>query len=295
VAAEYGQPAGAFGAGALSALYQHASRDWYWAAGYDGVGRDFRADSGFVPQVDVRTPSGAITRVFWGARDDWYTQINLGGAAWRTEDQSGQLIEQAVRVNGSVLAGMQTTVGGNWSRTTQYYAGVLYEGLPRIGVNAQTQPSGMIRLAINGSAGGAIDFTNNRRADQVQLRPSVELKLGRHVNLQADHTLRTLSAGGTRIFRADLTQLRLFYHFNVRSFVRAIVQYQDLDRNPAMYVVPVAADSRTLFGQFLFSYKLNPQTVLFVGYSDDRLAMNDQPLSQTGRTFFLKMGYAWLK
>jgi hypothetical protein len=295
VVAEYGQPAGAFGAGAISALYQHASREWYWAAGYDDFGREFRADSGFVPQVDIRNLSGQIARVFWGTRDDWYTQVNLGGAAWRVEDHSGQLIEQVVRVNGSIQAQMQTAVGGSWSRTTQYYAGVLYEGLPRVGFNAQVQPSGMIRLSINGNAGGAIDFTNRRRADQIQLQPTVELKLGRHVNLQADHTLRTLSADGTRIFRADLTQLRLFYHFNVRSFVRAIVQYQDLDRNQVMYTVPVTTDSRTMFTQFLFSYKLNPQTVLFLGYSDDRLGMADDPLSQTGRTFFLKVGYAWLK
>ena len=294
VVAEYGQPAGAFGAGALNALYQHASRNWYWAAGYDDFGREFRADSGFVPQVDIRNLSGQIARVFWGTRDDWYTQVNLGGAAMRVEDHSGQLIEQVIRVNGSIQAQMQTVVGGNWSRTTQYYAGVLYENLPRFGFNAQMQPSGMLRLAINGSIGGAVDFTNKRRADQVQLQPSAELKLGRHVNLQVDHTLRTLSAGGTRIFRADLTQLRLFYHFNVRSFVRGIVQYQKLERNPTMYVIPVLPDSRTMFTQFLFSYKLNPQTVLFLGYSDNRLGVEDDPVRQTNRTFFMKIGYAWL-
>jgi hypothetical protein len=81
----------------------------------------------------------------------------------------------------------------------------------------------------------------------------------------------------------------------VRSFVRAIVQYQDLERNPAMYAVPVTPDSRTMFTQFLFSYKLNPQTVLFAGYSDDRFGLEEDPLAQTNRTLFLKVGYAWLK
>ena len=180
------------------------------------------------------------------------------------------------------------------ARFGQYYQGVWYDALDQMRGNVQVQPSGALRLTFAASGGETVDFANNRRADQVQVRPAIELKLGRHVNLQVDHTLRTLSAGGTRIFRADLTQLWLFYHFNVRAFVRAIVQYQDLDRNPAMYVVPVTADSRTMFGQFLFSYKLNPQTVLFIGYSDDRLGMNDDPLWQTGRTFFLKVGYAWL-
>ncbi len=55
---------------------------------------------------------------------------------------------------------------------------------------------------------------------------------------------------------------------------------------------------RSLFTRFLFSYKVNPRTVLFVGYSDDRLGMLDPELTRTAltptsRTFFLKVGYAW--
>ena len=62
-----------------------------------------------------------------------------------------------------------------------------------------------------------------------------------------------------------------------------------------MYVMPVTSGSRTMFGQFLFSYKVNPQTVLFIGYSDDRVGPQDDPLVQTSRTFFLKVGYVWMK
>jgi hypothetical protein len=43
---------------------------------------------------------------------------------------------------------------------------------------------------------------------------------------------------------------------------------------------------------------VNPQTVLFVGYSDGRLGTLDEtftrtPVTLTGRTLFLKLGYAW--
>ena len=40
---------------------------------------------------------------------------------------------------------------------------------------------------------------------------------------------------GQTIFVANLSQGRLVYHFNARAFVRGIVQYRDLDRNPDMY------------------------------------------------------------
>jgi len=78
----------------------------------------------------------------------------------------------------------------------------------------------------------------------------------------------------------------------VRTFVRAIVQYRSVDRNVAVYTVPVDEFDEGLFGQFLFSYKVNPQTVLFIGYSDNQAGTRSYDLTRTNRTFFAKMGYA---
>ena len=44
----------------------------------------------------------------------------------------------------------------------------------------------------------------------------------------------------------------------------------------------------------VFSYKLNPQTVLFAGYSDSQLEDDlTRELEKTGRTLFFKLSYAW--
>jgi hypothetical protein len=109
------------------------------------------------------------------------------------------------------------------------------------------------------------------------------------------HTLQRLSFQGNQVFLVNLSQVRLIYNFNVRTFVRAIVQYMNLDQNPAMYSFPLDINTQTIFTQFLFSYKLNPQTVLFLGYSDNHLALTGFATAQTNRTFFIKIGYAWLK
>jgi hypothetical protein len=50
-----------------------------------------------------------------------------------------------------------------------------------------------------------------------------------------------------------------------------------------------------VFTQILFSYKLNPQTVLFLGYSDNYFGETGIDITQTDRTFFVKLGYAWTK
>ena len=52
--------------------------------------------------------------------------------------------------------------------------------------------------------------------------------------------------------------------------------------------------TRTLSSQLLFSYKLNPQTVLFLGYSDNSIGSEAVQLQRQNRTFFAKIGYAWV-
>jgi hypothetical protein len=97
---------------------------------------------------------------------------------------------------------------------------------------------------------------------------------------------------------AHLPQVRAVYNFSVRAFFRAILQSQSIERNPEQYELPVDRRTRTLFTQLLFSYKVNPQTVLFLGYSDNALGLltaelDRTDLARTDRTFFLKVGYAW--
>ena len=94
---------------------------------------------------------------------------------------------------------------------------------------------------------------------------------------------------GGNLFKADLTQLRATCQFNVRTFVRAIIQYQPTSRNPELYIVDrAAAESQSLCTQLLFSYKLNPQTVLFVGYSSTRFGNDSFDYAETDRTLSSK-------
>jgi hypothetical protein len=55
----------------------------------------------------------------------------------------------------------------------------------------------------------------------------------------------------------------------------------------------VDEETTTLFSQFIFSYKINPRTVLFLGYSDNHFGIVDVPLTRLNRTLFFKVGYAW--
>jgi hypothetical protein len=127
------------------------------------------------------------------------------------------------------------------------------------------------------------------------LSPLAEFGFGRHVSLNLRHNFQRLDLKGTEILQANLSQLRLVYNFNVRAFIRLILQHLYVSRNTELYQFPVDAITQTFFTQLLFSYKLNPQTVLFLGYSDNYLGMTDVDITQSDRTFFIKLGYAWTK
>lgn len=155
-------------------------------------------------------------------------------------------------------------------------------------------PTGDVSFELYGQLGDNIDFENTRKARVVSFQPSAELRLGRHLNLNLSYQDQKLRVPGGQLYDAQLAQTRIIYQFNIRTFVRAIFQYTDIGKNPSLYLAPVERRSKNLFTQLLFSYKINPQTVLFTGYSDTRLGVDVIRLTQTDRTFFVKLGYALL-
>jgi hypothetical protein len=156
------------------------------------------------------------------------------------------------------------------------------------------KPSGRSALSARGRFGDGVDYANNREAHGViQVTPAVEYRPASRVSLQFSYTLDQLSVDGGRLYQANLGQLKAVYHINVRTFVRAILQYTDISRDPDLYLFPVESRTRRFFSQYLFSFKLNPQTVIFVGYSDNSTSQPENDLRQQDRTFFVKLGYAW--
>ena len=172
------------------------------------------------------------------------------------------------------------------------FAGTLFD-LNAASLSYSLQPSSLAVLGVSGRIGQAIDFTNVRRSNQLSLSPSARLSLGRGLGVDLSHNFQRLSHEGDRVFTANLFQAKLIYNFDVRTFVRGIVQYRSVSRNLAKYTVPVGQSDEGLFGQFLFSYKVNPQTVVFVGYSENQAGTETYDLVRSDRTFFVKLGYAW--
>ena len=65
-------------------------------------------------------------------------------------------------------------------------------------------------------------------------------------------------------------------------------------REPSLYFDPTAVSARSgaFSGSALLAYKINWQSVLFLGYGDDRDLSNQNRLEKTDRQFFMKLSYA---
>jgi hypothetical protein len=288
------QSEGAISGGAASLSFNHQSREWGYYLTYEDLSPEFRADVGYIPRVDYRESQLGLSRNFWGKEDNWYDLIAVGAYGGATYDYDGNWTDSDIHAYASYTGPLQTNAYAIGALKREVFASTKYDLVQGM-VQVTMKPAGGWNLYMMTHLGDMIDYSNMRLAWHIILNPAVEFNLGRHLNVNLRHRYMYLGKKGNEIFTANLSQVKLIYNFNVQTFVRAIVQYQHISNNTPMYIVPVLPDNETLFTQFLFSYKLNPQTVLFVGYSDNHAGFTGQDILQQNRTFFVKLGYAWLR
>ncbi len=277
---------------ALRIVYQHTSRNWMYYLLYRDVGRDFRADLGFVPQADFRQGEAMLERAWYPEAAGW-SQVRLGGRVNEVRDQGGQHLNRDIELFSWAQGPRQSFVRLSLYDGDLFYGGELFD-TDRINAYGEAQILPNLYFSLETTIGGQVDFANTRQGDQIRLDPGLRLDVGRHLRLDFNHSFEQLDVDLGRLYTARLYQMRATYQFNVRTFVRWISQYLDVDRDPSLYADAVDARSRTLFNQVLFSYKINPQTVFFLGYSDNYLGDERIELTQENRTIFLKVGYAWM-
>ena len=128
---------------------------------------------------------------------------------------------------------------------------------------------------------------------------SATLRTNDHLQLDVSNDVRWLnenlpSADRGRLFTAQAERVRAMYTFNSRMFVRAIVQNQRTNRNVNFYTSDVPTHGGSVATQFLFAYKVNWQTLMYVGVGDLRQATADEgDLRPSNRQYFMKVSYAF--
>jgi hypothetical protein len=278
-------------------LGDYTTAAWNLGARAGRAAPGFRADAGFAPQVGVRDGYVVVRRFFWGAPGAPFTRLQFSASYDWTDDDRGRLVWDSRslfwRYDGPmnlILAAEQL-----WER---HRAGGRSFPVPLTKTFAGLTPSGAVSAGLGYWFGEGLDLANAATGRRESWRPTATIRIGRHLEITARHVYDRLTTAAGLSYRANVTDLRATYNFTTRAFLRVLVQHRHTARDPLAHSVAVDRASETALGQLLFSYKVNPQTVLFVGYVDNRRGSIDSsrtewPLTQTDRTLFAKVGYAW--
>ena len=294
VAVEFEQPLDKFSGDAYQLGYRYDSRDWVAWANHQRVDADFRADSGFIPKVDRVFYEFGGGRIWHGEEDDWWTRLEWI-SEWNVDhDNNGQLLEREAETYFFVSGPMQSRMEVGVVLRDTRFEGVTYNETKGI-LFGQFQPRGGLVLRLFGSFGDQVDFDNGRLGDELRVEPEISWNVNRNLLARLNGAFVTLdTTDGENIFDAKVYDLRLTWQFSSRSFLRFTTQRFDIERNQALYDDEVDQRSRDVGRQLLYSYKLNPQTVFFLGYSDQYVDDDElTTLTETDRSLFMKIGYAW--
>jgi hypothetical protein len=282
------------GASVLQWAHNTTHLDWFTI--YRDFADGFRADTGFVPQVGYRE-AGASTG--WTVHPKGFLRrLRTFVNANRQIDREGALIQRNVTPG----VGMDARFGGFMQFRfvdEDVRAGDRVIGRRQFGYIAQFSPSRRVsQISLNGLTGEEIDFDNARPGHGTTLNLRARLNATDHLELELVQNQRWVnvtvgSPESRRLFTARVSRVRATYTFTSNLFVRGIAQYVFTDRDPSLYVSQMDARSGDFSGSALLAYKLNWQSVMFVGYGDERTLVTVDRLAPTARQFFVKLSYAF--
>jgi hypothetical protein len=293
VADDFDQPSGTFNDKLISFEWDHYTRTWGWWADYEEAGPEFRADLGYFPRVGYRNVEGGLL-YSWNAKPgSWWSLFRVGSELNYFEDQDGKLLNKQASLWFAYNGTMQSSLFlRGWKRREAYNNREF--DLTYFQAEGGFWPTSNLRLIALTIFGDQIDYANTRLGKRFRINPWLTYNLGKHLRISLDHTYERMNVQDARLYTANISALLAVYQFNVRTFFRAIIQYVNYDYNPSNYTFDIDSKYKRFFTQLLFSYKINPRTVLFLGYSDNYTGGQDFGLTQSDRTFFMKLGYAWV-
>lgn len=273
--------------------YNYNSRDWFQYTNYTRYDADFRADLGFVTQVNNEKFVVGGGRVFYN-ETSWWNQIEIGGDWDITHDIDGRLLERELEGRFEINGPLQSYANLGVTVRDRLFDDILFEE-KFINSYANFQPRSGLFLEAFVSTGDRIDFSNSRLGENLRFEPGIQYSVNKHAELSVSHTYDRLKVSGLRERIANLTDFRLIYQFNARSFLRFTAQYQNIENESlALADAGQTERDRDFNKQLLYSYKVNPRTVFFLGYSDLADSNPERPSIQVQeRGLFMKLGYVF--
>jgi hypothetical protein len=264
--------------------------DYYFqASDYD---EEFRADSGFVPQVGWR---GAYTEYghTWRPKG-FFSRVRAFSFAEYQETQDGRILYRLASVGFGADGRRRSFIRLRPAHDTVRSGDETFDR-NRLYFEAQMGVSRVFSfINTNGWIGEEVDFENNRLGRGANWNVNATIRPTNHLQVELTTSLRWLNVGGDRLFTSQVERVNATYTFNARTFLRAIVQNERTNRDVALYGPDTDQHGGGISNQLLFAYKVNWQTVFYVGYGDLQEVTSERgEFEPSNRQFFAKISYAF--
>ncbi len=252
----------------------------------------FRADMGFVGKVDFeQTVVGGAYR--WYPKDSFFTEISVYGD-WDITHQISveRMMEREIEAYISLEGKYQSYMEAGGGQRRRFWNGVDYDESYYI-FFGKFKPISTWELSLFYRGGDQIDFRNDALGSIDSFEPGLQGSLNDNISINLSYIDERLQRDGGTVYHAKLLDARLSWQFNLRQRLRLALQYGSTAYDQSLNSFPVPEESSDVGTQLVYSYKINPRSVFYAGYSDSYTGSDAIDTYQTDRSLFLKFGYAW--
>ena len=269
-------------------------RDYKLYATYDNIGEDYRTDLGYQEKVDYEKVGFGGGQTWYGDEHDMLTTWSYTADWDKTWAQNGDLLEEEYEGYMTFQGQKQSVFELGLLNRYENYNGNFYN--QNIGYfYTAFRPTKDLRLSLYAEYASRIDYTNEQLGDVLTTQSQAVWDINNHWQLDVRHNYSHLDDyQGRRVFTANLVDFRLYYKFSMRAMLKLILQFEDIDRNEDAYFYQVSEINKDYGSQLVYSYKINAQTLFYLGYSDKGYQDDSlKSIERDQRTFFTKVSYAW--
>ncbi len=293
IASQYDQSTDAFTGRGIEVGYLHDTKTHNFFGDYKDLSPDFRSDLGFENQTGFRFVDVGGNYIWRAGPENWFTWINIYVGADIGKDYDNNTRRKSLKSNFNYNGPLQSYFGVYGQLSKELYEGQEFNtGFLNYWVGGQFTK--WFNFNLWSVFGNRIDYDNTRPGKGLQLGVSGNLKIGPRLSVYLDHYYERLYVTDGRLYTATREYVNLMYHFSERILIRTIFQYANYKKDPSLYIDEVAPEEQEFLSQILLSYKINPRTAFYVGYTDNYFGDHNTDITQTDRSLFAKIGYAWM-
>ncbi|HJS91790.1 MAG TPA: hypothetical protein VJ738_17615 [Steroidobacteraceae bacterium] len=274
-----------------SADYARTRHNYNFDVNLSHVAQGFRADLGYLPQVGYDQGAFLGEYDFYAPSANWWQSGGFGTISnWTRATGGGPDLDRKIKLYAFVHADYQAHIVLYATRDEQYYQGKTF-ALNQYEMDASTQPTGWLYAEVDAVGGDGVDYVGIRKGGLLSITSTVYFQPGKHLKIDLVDDYERLDLAGSRLFSANVYDVRVAWYFTPHLFADIIGQGQDLRNNTMLYPSSTPARTGSLATQWLIGYQVNPWTVFYAGSSEGYRETSDSQLVPQQRTYFLKGSY----